>query len=131
MGAHGISLFDDDDGSDFAAEILRSNDIAIVANALKEVPAEDWEYCEHGTGVRALLAAELIASQRGYPSEELSDELHLWIEEYVWDAEELVPVARRAVSRILRNSETRELWKDSREFDNWLAKTRDLASRLE
>jgi len=131
MGADGIGLFDDDDGSDFADEILRSNNIAIVANALKEVPAEDWEYCDHSTGVRALLAAELVACQLGYPSEELPDELQLWIEEFGPDAEALASDARTVVSRILRHSETRELWKDSAEFENWLAKMRDLRSRLE
>jgi hypothetical protein len=131
MGAHGIGLFDDDDGADFAAEILRSDDISLVAIALNSVPTEDCEYCDHGTGVRALLAAELIASQLGYPSEELEDGLQLWIEGHGSDAQRLVPAARNAVSRILRHSETRDLWKDSDKFYDWLSKTRDLASRLE
>jgi hypothetical protein len=131
MGAHGIGLFDDDNGADFAAEILKSDSFNIADNALRGIPEEDFEYVEHPEGMRALLAAELVASQMGYPSDDLSDELQMWAEQFGEPDRETKNLARSAVARILRKSETRDLWKDSELFADWLSKTRDLASRLE
>jgi hypothetical protein len=130
MGAHGTGLFDDDDGADFAAEILHGESLDVITDALKAVPEEDWEYVEHPEGMRALLAAELIADQMGHDSGDLPDDLHSWIRNF-GDAEEAnIALARRAVDRILRNSETRDSWYDSRHFDEWEARTKNLARRL-
>ena len=52
MGAHGVGLFDDDDGADFSAEILESETMDVIVKALRAVPAEDWEYVEHPEGMR-------------------------------------------------------------------------------
>ena len=131
MGAHGIGLFDDDDGADFAADVLKSESIEIVEDALRVAATNEWDDLEHPDGMRALLAAELVASQRGYPSEQLSDQLQMWIEQFGDASDETVKLARMAVDRVLRDSETRDLWSDSILFDEWLSKTRDLAERLQ
>src|SRR5581483_6694692 len=78
MGAHGIGLFQDDDGADFAAEILDSESMDVIVDALKAVPEIESEYLEHPEGVRALVAAEIVADQNGADSIELSDDLHCW-----------------------------------------------------
>ena len=131
MGAHGIGLFDDDDGADFAAEILKSRSIGIIVDALKAIPSEDWEYIENPECMRALLAAELIAEQMGNESGDLPDDLHFWIQEFGDVDEDNIRLARKAVDRIIRNSETRELWNDTPHFEDWVRKTRNLRSRLD
>jgi hypothetical protein len=130
MGAHGIGLFDDDDGADFAAEILQSQSLDIIVDALNAIPTEDWDYLEHPEGMRALLAAEVVAEQMGHESGDLPDDLHSWAHEFGEPDDELIALARTAVQRVLRKSETRDLWSDSQHFDKWVAKTTDLADRL-
>lgn len=131
MGAHGIGSFQDDDGADFEAEILASRDIDIVIDALKAVPDEDYEYVENATAMRALVAAEMIADQMGHESGDIPDDLHSWIHEFGDADNQHVHLAHSAVDRILRKSETRDLWQDSQHFTDWLVKTRNLLHRLE
>ena len=131
MGARGIASFDDDEGADFAALVLRSESIDIVEHALRVAATDEWDDLRHPDGMRALLAAELVASQRGYPSEQLSDQLQMWIEQFGDASDEMVQLARLAVDRVLRDSETRDLSSDSIHFGEWLSSTRDLAQRLQ
>jgi hypothetical protein len=131
MGTWGVGPFDDDEASDFATEILKSDDIRIVAEAIYAVPDEDWEYVEHGTGIRALVAAEMIADQKGCESGDVPDELHSWIHQFGDPDDLLIDRAKRAVGRILRDSETRELWKESPKSREWTATVKDLLRRLE
>lgn len=126
-----ISPFDDDEASDFAAEILKSEGIGIVAEAVYAVPDEDWEFVEHGTCVRALVAAELIADQRGHESGDIPDELHSWVHQFGDSDDFLINRAYRAVERVLRDSQTRERWSESVMFKNWYARMKDLLYRLE
>jgi hypothetical protein len=130
MGAHGIGLLDDDDGADFAHEILNSPSMDIIVDALKAIPLDDWDYVERPEGMRALLAAEVVADQMGHESGDLPDDIHSWAHEFGEPDDELIALARAAVQRVLRKSELRDLWNDSHHFGEWLAKTAGLADRL-
>jgi hypothetical protein len=131
MKLSGTSPFDDDEATYFAAEILKSDNLRIVAEAIYAVPEEDWEYVEHGTGVRALVASEMIADQMGHESGDVPDELHSWIHEFFDTDDVLINRAKRAVGRVLRDSESREVWKRSPRFREWTMRLNDLLRRLE
>ncbi len=123
--------FDDDEATCFATEILKSDNIRIVAEAIYAVPEEDWEYVEHGTGIRALVASEMIADQMGHESGDVPDELHSWIHQF-GDADELlINRAKRAVARVLLKSETQQLWEESINYGEWVSRIKDLLRRLE
>ncbi len=102
-----------------------------MEDALRGILEEDFQYVEHPDGVRAVLPAELVASRMGYPTEDLSDGLQMWAEQFGEPDAEIISLARSAVRRILRNSQTRDLWKDSNHFADWLGKMRELAACFE
>jgi hypothetical protein len=131
MRTRGVGPFDDAEAAYFEAEILKSDQIRIVAEALYAVPDEDWEYVEHGTGIRALVAAEMIADQMGHESGDVPDELHSWIHGFGDADDVLINRARRAVARVLQNSETCELWKASERFRDWKPEMNNLLRRLQ
>ena len=88
----------------------------------------DAEYCSY-----ALAAAEMIAAAKGCPprEEELPDEGKKWLEENSFTPdEELLRSARKAVDRILNNSELKELWQEGCANDEWHLTLIDLRRRL-
>ena len=130
MGAHGVSPFQDDDGADFVAEIIKAKDLAVIADAVYSIPDSDDEYIEAPTATRALVAAEVIVFQFGRESGDFTDELQDWIEGQDDPDQILIERTRRAVKRILRDSELRELWKESQLLPEWEARTQSLLKRL-
>jgi hypothetical protein len=95
------------------------------------VPEQDYGYVSNLDGARALLAAEIVAGLMGHESSSLSDDLFSWAGQLMEPDDELRRVAKDAVSRIRCSSETRELWRNSGQFGEWLAKTKDLEERLD
>jgi hypothetical protein len=130
MGAHGVSPFDDDEASDFAAEIICAEDMNIIAQAVYAVPDADEQYVESGTATRALVAAEVLAAQMGNESGDVPDELQSWIQSQDDPDNVLLVRARSAVRRVLRNSELRELWQQSELFPDWRERIQSLMKRL-
>jgi hypothetical protein len=131
MAGIGIACFDGFDEADFTAEILGSDSIEVLVDSLRAISPNDWEFVGHTDGMRALLGAEIIADQMGHETGDLSGDLHSWIHGF-GDAEpENVELARVAVKRIIRCSETKEFYRDSEKFEDWLTKTDRLAEHLQ
>ena len=130
MGAHGVSPFQDDDGADFVAEIAKAKDMNVIADAVYSIPESDIEYVEGPAATRALVAAEVIVFQLGRESGDVPDDLQDWIEGQDDPDQLLIGHAQRAVKRILRDSELRELWKESQFYADWEARTQSLLRRL-
>jgi hypothetical protein len=77
----------------------------------------DAEYCSY-----ALAAAEIIAAAKGCPplEEEFPEEGKKWLKENSFTPDEdLLVSARKAVDRILNNSELKELWQEGCANDEW------------
>jgi hypothetical protein len=87
----------------------------------------DAEYCSY-----ALAAAEMIAAAKGCPArEEFPDEAKEWLEANPFNPdEELLKETRKAVDRILNNSELKELWQEGCANDEWHLTLIDLRRRL-
>jgi hypothetical protein len=91
-----------------------------------EFPQDD--YLEAPECATALSAAEVVAYMRGKPSEDFPEELKDVIPQNV---EELSKLAQQAIERITTNSELRELWEESPEYNDWLQVQEDLQGRLQ
>jgi hypothetical protein len=132
MGAWGCGSFENDDAADWVYE-LESSGVAAVALALVHVSsiAED-EYLEAPEASAAIAAAEIVAAARDGDLSKLSETAR---EAFVRHRESLVAShlsepARRALERIRRQSELKELWEESEEGEIWSRQVDSLSRRL-
>ena len=131
MGAWHAGPFDNDDAMDWVAE-LEAEGLPAAGAILQGVSdLEDGDYLDAPIASQALAAAEVVAALRGQPRSELPDDVAAWVARYPEDpGPELLGHARRAVARVVRESELKELWEESAEAGVWRAATEDLRRRL-
>ncbi len=131
-GAWGIGAFENDDAMDWMSELERSATADFLGAALRSIDAKS-KYVEAPECSNAMAAAEVIAAARGRPSKGLPAEAAEWLKR-VRPAvgSDLVSQAHAAVSfcRDNPNSELRQLWAESKDFQAWLAGMANLLSRL-
>jgi len=141
MGTWGMGSFENDGAADFAWDIAEGG-LPVIEKAFDNVLGAKDSHFEGGN--EAIAAAEVVAklSGRGSPSlDEIQEReedaevegftLVKWIASVKAPAsEELVEKARRAVARVLADSELVELWRESKNFDEWKRNVDDLAKRL-
>jgi len=130
MGTHTISPFGDDEASDFVAEIVKSEDMGIIADAVYAVSNSEDRYVESSTAIRAIVAAEVIAALLGNESGDEPEELQSWIADQYDPENELIDRARNAVERVLRDPELHELWRESELYCEWNTRIRSLLNRM-
>lgn len=109
---------EDTDGTDLLEDTLRS---AIEADSAPAAPAS----------ARAVAAAEIVAAMRGRGSASLPEVAEGYVERAGQASSDLVDLANEAVSRVFDDSELRERWEDSDEFEEWEEEIGDLLDRLE
>ncbi len=129
MGAWAHGSFANDDALDWVATLSRSGSSAI-SQALSAVPEADDDYLEAPTASAAIAAAEVVAAQAGSPADKFPAEVSAWVASQPRPAPELIALARRAVQRVLRLSELRDLWAESEDSDAWQAEVSGLLARL-
>ena len=132
MGAWGSGNFENDTAQDWLYDFgendfrLIERTLAGVASmvALDELDAD--EACE------VLAAAEFVAAAAGFPPENPPEELAEWLTENspMQVKPAYIEMARKAVARVLKKSELRELWLESEAFDGWETAVLNLQSRL-
>jgi hypothetical protein len=131
MGTWGVGSFDNDEAADFISEILETNDLELLEVALNQSIPEinDDSLLDSGKACRALVSAELIAAIRGFAGF-LPEDLGKWLVNKGTPTSELRLVAHSAVLRVLNDSELRELWEETDEYDLWKDSVRELLGRL-
>jgi hypothetical protein len=132
-GAWGIGSFDNDDASDWIAELEQADSPGILAATLRGIDSKS-NYVEASDCAIVLAAAEVVAAAHGKPSKALPAEAAAWLKRVrPTIGPDLLPQARAAVSfcRDNANSELRQLWMDSKDLRGWLADTANLLSRLQ
>jgi hypothetical protein len=79
-----------------------------------------------------LAAAECVAAAVGFPPQDPPQELADWLAENspMQVKPAYIEMARKAVARVLAQSELRELWLESEEFAGWETAVTNLQSRL-
>jgi len=130
MGAWGHGHFENDDASDWLYELEASGDLSVVITALDAVSQDPADYVESPTCCNALAAAEIVAALNGKPSSNLPEIAGTWVRGKPEPGSDAVSKARAAVERIRTNSELRELWEESDDFENWLKVVDDVHRRL-
>ena len=133
MGAWGYGSFDNDDASDFLADVTQGGDASLLREAIDNV-VTSTEYVEAPDACQALVAAEVIAAAlgRSTAAAERQDGLHHWLVRVRPQVDEsLVAAASDALARILApNSELRELWEASDDFFEWRTTVAELRQQL-
>jgi Domain of unknown function (DUF4259) len=129
MGAWSHGNFANDNALDWVAALRRDGSGAVI-HALNAVPESDDQYLQASTASAALAAAEVVAAQAGSPAPKLPTKVSAWVSNQPPPAPELVAIARRAVERVLRRSELRDLWAESASSEAWQAEVAGLLTRL-
>jgi hypothetical protein len=94
--------------------------------------ADNPSYLEAPAAGVAVAAAEVIAALNGSPAEGVPPEIVEWTSGNPQaSTPELKALAIRALDRVRRNSELRDLWLEADGLNDWTAAIQDLQNRLE
>lgn len=132
MGTWGPGNFDNDAAQDWLYD-FGENDFRLIDRTLAGVAAmiaaDELDAVE---AQEVLAAAECVAAAAGFPPDDPPQQLAEWLAENspMRVKPEYVEMARRAVARVLAQSELRELWLESEEFAGWETAVLTLQSRL-
>lgn len=130
MGAWGFSSFENDDALDWVIDLEKAPDLGVLEVTLSEVLDSEEEYLDASVCCFALAAAEVVAALVGKPSEKLPEEVTQWVEGKGEPDSSLISIAKRAIQAILDDSELKELWEETDEFELWHADVEGILERL-
>ncbi len=130
MSAWGYRTFENDNASDWVAELEQTKDLTSVKAAVNAVLRGPRKYLTTFACCQALAAAEVIAALHGHPAEELPTRLKSWMSEKPAPEPLLVQRAASAVDAILNDSELKEVWAETSDFAAWQASVMGLKARL-
>jgi hypothetical protein len=134
MGAWEIDAFGNDDACDWAYELEKSNDLSIVESALDKVIVASSDYVESPDACEALAAIEVIARLQGNwgVCNSYTEGVDSWVEKNsIIPNSLLTQKAHKAIEVILSdNSELKELWEDSDEYEDWKKSVNELKERV-
>lgn len=126
------AIFDHDEVSDWLAGFETDGAPAIEAalTAINEMDKDD--FIEGSDAAFALAAAELVAAARDEDHSRLPKTLHAALEghEDAINAAKLTGAARKAVQRVLKNSELKDAAEEEGEGEEWAEDIGDLLERL-
>lgn len=135
MGAWEKGNFGNDDAMDFISEVDSKESILNAILSISTAP--ESEYLEAPDCSIALAAIEYIAAALGNPSEDFPEEAEEWILENKLGLLEannketdIISHANQAIDKIKMNSELKELWEESGEFEAWLNVIEGLKKRI-
>ena len=132
MGAWGHGSFENDDATGWVYEFDRSG-VAAVTLALEHISKlGDGEYLEAPEASAAIAAAEIVAALRDGDQSKLPDDARSALAKHQrsLSGSPILALAPRAVERILRQSELKELCDEGEEGEAWLKGMDALSSRL-
>jgi hypothetical protein len=131
MAVKGAGIFDNDDAIEWLDSFESDGPQAIETALTGAADLGKTDYLEATDAAYALAAAEIVAAARDGEIASLPDDFAPRFAEHVDDINdaELVPLARKAVMRVLRSSELKDIAEDSDDED-WEESVRDLLERL-
>jgi hypothetical protein len=129
-GAWGPGSFENDDALDWVQNHLKPRGQRAVDEAIRSV-VENSVYLQAPSCSRAIAACEVIAAAQGRGSDGTPKEIVFLASKLpAKQADGLRSNARRALDKILANSELKDLWSDSRAYDKWKAAMVELKGRI-
>ena len=151
MGTWAAGNFENDTAMDWVGDLIEGGVGSIIHDALSQVMEQSAAqqpsfvgrllgrkpveaYLEAPTACEALAAAEIVACWLGHPLSKLPDGIEDWIRKNSGDfSQELVGLARQAVTVIKTKSELKELWEEggAASLAEWETAILDLERRLQ
>jgi hypothetical protein len=129
VGAWGTGSFENDDAAGWVAglgTIAPEDLMKILVQA-----ADDPAYLEAPAAYVAVAAGEVVAALNGSTAEGAPAGIVEWAKKYPQAlTPELRAVAVRALERVRRNSELKDLWLEADGLNDWIAAIRELQGRL-
>ncbi len=132
MGAWDATVFGNDDAADWAGDLADAGQEQLVVDALEcAAGTAGDEYLEAAEGAQALAAAEIVAAAAGVPTgaSPYNERALAWASGRA-GLVELIPVALRAIDRVVADdSELAEMWAEAAD-PAWMKAVDDLRARL-
>ncbi|MGA9965465.1 MAG: DUF4259 domain-containing protein [Terriglobales bacterium] len=129
MGRWGVGSFENDDAAGWLAKLG-----PITADDLTKIflhAADNPGYLEEPDASVAVAAAEVIAALDGSPAAGVPPEIVEWTKgNREASTPDLKTLAIRALERVRRNSELKDLWLEADGLNDWTAAIHDLQTRL-
>ena len=119
MGAWDIGSFDNDAALDWVYELEKATDFSILADAFETVIDQKGSSPDAADCSIALCAAEVVAGLLDTPASDLPDEVLEWVEDKPEPSATLIKIALKALNVILEDSELKELWLETDEYQDW------------
>jgi hypothetical protein len=134
MGTWALHSFANDDAGDLIGDLVEGADLSPVQESIKRVQSTEG-YLEAPEAQQGIAACEVVALVLGHASaaSQAEEELIAWVARVKPSVDAaVVSQAVQVVDRVLApNSELRELWEESDEFNDWQADVRALRARLQ
>jgi hypothetical protein len=127
VGAWGTGSFENDDAVGWVAgldAITPEELMRILARA-----ADDPEYLEAPAARVAVAAGEVVAALNGSVAGSAPAKVGEWAGRHA-GTPELKAVAARALERVRRNSEVKDLWMEADGLNEWVAVIKELQGRV-
>jgi hypothetical protein len=128
MGAWGTGSFENDDARDWLGQLDR-----VAPDALTRIfadAADGSDYIEAPSASVVVAAAEVVALSHTASSGVPAGILNWTAENRAAFTSELKALAVRALERVRRNSELKDLWLEADGLNDWIAAIQDLQTRL-
>jgi len=134
VGTWSHEPFGNDSANDWAYDLDGQTDFSLVAQAVQAVLDNGNDYLDADVAVEAVAAAEVLAKAlgRGTQADAYTEKVDAWLESIaVKPSPDLLSKAQAALTRIVGpDSELRELWEDSDDFESWQSSVRALRSAV-
>ena len=127
MAGWGTGSFENDDAADWVKKLgaLAPEDLMqIFAHA-----ADDPGYLEAPAASVVVAAAEVVAALNGAAVPGVPATIVEWVKGRQAPTPELKAVTLRALDRVRRNSELKDLWHEADGLNDWIAAISDVQSR--
>ena len=130
MGAWGTGSFENDDAVDWAAGIAAVTPADLTKILVRA--ADDPEYLEGPAAYVAVAAGEVVAALKGSPGAGAPAAVVEWAGRHQEALTAgLTDLAGRAMDRVRRNSELKDLWMQADGLNEWIAAIGELQGRLQ
>jgi hypothetical protein len=134
MGTWSHESFGNDTANDWAYELEDATDFSVIEAALQVALDEGDEYLDADLAMEAIAAIEVIAKRlgKGTQSDVYTEKVDQWLETISEQPNDgLLSLAKRVLERIVADdSELKELWLESDEYELWLGNIQQLKDAL-
>lgn len=134
MGTWSHEPFGNDSANDWAYELESQKDFSLVARAIQTVLDAGADYLDSDAAVEAVAATEVLAKAlgRGTQTDAYTEKVDAWLKSLaVKPTADLLSKAQAALTRIMGpDSELRELWEESDDFESWESSIKALQSAV-